>query len=77
MINLIPFIVFQQYNFLVTVWDQMHSGSVNVTIDILDVNDNAPKVDDYNFLTFKENDYSIVGVIATVSFDKFAFPFNY
>ena len=59
--------IFQQYNFTVTVFDQINYGSADVTINILDVNDNPPKVNDYTFTSFTENDYSIVGVIETVS----------
>ena len=61
-------IIFQQYSFLVTVYDQVDYGSASVTINVLDVNDNPPKVRDYVFTEFEENDPNIVGVIATVSF---------
>lgn len=51
----------------VTVWDTNYSSSTTVTISVLDVNDNPPEVEDYDFDTFVENDASHVGIIQKVS----------
>lgn len=57
----------RQYNFTVIVSDQDHEGIANVTINILDVNDNPPKINNYDFLNFRENDASILGVIQVLN----------
>ena len=57
----------QQYTFTVEVFDQVDKGSASVTINILDVNDNPPKISDYNFNDFLENNTDVIGVIKKVS----------
>ena len=57
----------QQYTFTVEVFDQVDKGSASVTINILDVNDNPPKISDDEFNDFFENNTDVIGIIKNVS----------
>ncbi|KAH3883541.1 hypothetical protein DPMN_007500 [Dreissena polymorpha] len=50
----------------VQVSDSIFTNSTNVTINILDSNDNPPVVQDYSYTNITENDNSVVGKLVTV-----------
>ncbi|XP_053376534.1 neural-cadherin-like [Mercenaria mercenaria] len=58
---------FQRYEFIVNVFDSIHSSSTTVTINVKNVNDNSPVVGNYQFNDFVEEDASVIGPIATVN----------
>ncbi|XP_052798901.1 neural-cadherin-like [Mya arenaria] len=51
----------RRYVFAIEVFDLKFTGRTNVTINIMDVNDNPPVVQSYTFDNITENDLSVVG----------------
>ncbi|KAH3883569.1 hypothetical protein DPMN_007529, partial [Dreissena polymorpha] len=54
------------YTMSVQVSDSIFINSTNVTINILDSNDNPPVVQDYSYTNITENDNSVVGKLVTI-----------